>query len=74
MILDLSTKEVNVILAALGMEPHNQVRALIDKIYQQGQPQAQAKLDEAMPVIDLADLQANGQPPEPQPEATPSPG
>ncbi len=70
MILDLSADEINVILAALGVQPHNQVRLLIDKIY----GQAQGQSTKAIPIVDAADLQANGQPPEAEADAVLSAG
>ncbi len=66
--LELSTQEIQTILDALGARPHNQVRALIDKIYRQAQAQ--------LPPPEPAGVKVNGQAPgpEPQPEATPPTG
>ena len=64
--LELSTREIQTVLDALGARPHNQVRALIDKIYRQAQAQ--------LPPPEPAGVQVNGQHPMTQPEATPPAG
>lgn len=61
--LELSIEEVNTILQSLGHIAYAQVFELVGKV----QSQANAQLPAA------ATPEANGQP-EPQPEATPSPG
>lgn len=59
---DLSVKEMNLILGALGEQPFAEVFQLVAKLEAQVLPQLQPA------------PQANGQLPEPQPEAKPSKG
>jgi len=50
--LELEINEVNTILAVLGKHPFEEVVALISKIKQQGDPQAQAIAETAAPAAE----------------------
>ena len=54
-VITLTVDQVNVILSALGAQPHDVVRQTLDSVVMQAQPQYESQVEDALKRVELTE-------------------